>query len=83
MGVHEGQIELLKTRYAAVEKALDTLNANANDPTANLTVGTWRCFYKGDWEKGLPCLAKGSRPELAALAKRDMSKPVTCANVPP
>ncbi len=83
LGVHERQIELLKTRYAAVEKALDTLNANANDPTANLTVGTWRCFYKGDWEKGLPCLAKGSRPELAAGQAGHVQAGRCAANVPP
>ena len=73
--VHEREIEKLKTRYAAVEKAMQTLSACADDPAANLTVGNWRCFYKGDWEAGLPCLAKCGRPELAALAKRDMAKP--------
>ena len=74
LAVRERKIELLKTRYAAVEKAMQTLSANPDDPAADLTVGNWRCFQKGDWEKGLPCLAKCGRPELAALAKRDMAK---------
>ncbi len=42
---------------------------------ANLAVGQWHCFAKGDWEKGLPCLAKGSREDLAALAKQELAKP--------
>ena len=75
LGVRERKIELLKNRYAAVEKAMQTLIANADDPAANLAVGNWRCFYKGEWETGLPCLAKCGRPEFAALAKRDIAKP--------
>ena len=42
-----------------------------------MTVGQWYCFVKGDWEKGLPLLAKGSREDLAQLAKQDLAKPAT------
>ena len=69
------EIEHLKTRYAAVAAAMETLNSNADDPGANLAIGRWQCFAKGDWEKGLPCLAKGSREDLAALAKQELAKP--------
>ena len=69
------EIEHLKTRYAVVAKALETLAADPENAEANLAVGQWHCFAKGDWEKGLPCLAKGSREDLAALAKQELAKP--------
>jgi hypothetical protein len=71
----EHEIEKLRSRYAAVEKAMTTLGNDANNPSANLTLGSWYCFVKGDWDKGLPNLAKGSRDDLAALAKRELPKP--------
>jgi hypothetical protein len=75
LAIQERAIEHRKSLYANVEKALEALSAKPDDPAANLTVGDWRCFVKGEWEKGLPYLAKGSRTELAALARREMAKP--------
>jgi hypothetical protein len=71
----EHEIEHFKTRYVAVAAAMETLNSNADDPGANLVVGQWQCLAKGNWEKGLPCLAKGSRDDLAVLAKQELAKP--------
>jgi hypothetical protein len=56
---------------AASERVKDSqavLAKNGNDPTANLTVGRYYCLVKGDWEKGLPLLAKSDDPALNALA---------------
>ena len=39
-------------------------------PPANLTVGKYYCFQKGDWEKGLPMLALGQDETLKALPPR-------------
>ena len=33
---------------------------NSDDPEANLRVGRYYCLIRGEWEKGLPLLAKGS-----------------------
>ncbi|MFA6046997.1 MAG: hypothetical protein WC718_18590, partial [Phycisphaerales bacterium] len=55
-----------------VEAARATLKDNADDPAANLTVGRYECFTKGDWAKGLAHLAKGRDATLAALAKEDL-----------
>jgi hypothetical protein len=71
----EREVEHLKTRYTVVTKAMETLKSNADDAKANLAVGQWLCFVKGDWERGLPYMAKGSREELAALAKQELAKP--------
>ncbi len=69
------EIERLKNRYAVVAKAVETLNGDAENADANLAVGQWQCLVKGNWGKGLPYLAKGSREDLAALAKRELAKP--------
>jgi hypothetical protein len=72
---HDREIEHLKTRYAAVAKAMETLKDDPDSAAANLTVGQWRCFTKGNWDKGLPYLAKGSREDLAQLARQELAKP--------
>ena len=69
------EIDRLKGKFAAVQKALETLASDAADGGANLIVGQWYCFTKGDWDKGLPILVKCSRGDLADLAKRELTKP--------
>src|SRR6185436_5315082 len=49
----------------AGEKKLETM---PDDPAANLAVGKWYCLYLGDWDKGVPRLAKGGDAKLAAAA---------------
>ena len=68
-------IHLLEPIYAAAKKAQETLEKSPADPEANLTVGRWLCFYKGDWTTGLPLLAKGSDEKLKALADQEIKAP--------
>jgi outer membrane biosynthesis protein TonB len=68
-------VNRIKAKYAAMQKAMDALKADSSDSDANLSVGQWYCFFKNDWEKGLPFLAKGSQADLADLAKRDLDHP--------
>jgi hypothetical protein len=65
----------LKSRFEKVKRAKETLAANAEDPAANLTVGQFYCAAKGNWESGLPLLAKGSDATLKALAARELAQP--------
>ncbi len=58
-----------------VSKALDTLAKSPSDPDSNLIVGRQEGLLRGDWEKALPRLAKGSDPALKAAAERDLAKP--------
>jgi hypothetical protein len=59
--------------------ALVTVQAKPQDPEANLIVGKYACFIKGDWKRGLTHLSQGSDPTLKALATRDLAKPVESA----
>jgi hypothetical protein len=69
------QLDDLRKGFAAAKQALEVLAGNPTDPEANLAVGKYRCFLKGDWENGLPMLALGSDASLSQLAKKELLKP--------
>lgn len=56
----------------AIAAARQALKANPSDPAANLAVGRFLCFEKGDWGAGLPMLAKGSDAGLREMAAKDL-----------
>jgi hypothetical protein len=65
--------------YNEAQTARKTLEKNPNDPAANLALGRYLCFSKGDWEKGLPRLANGSDAKLKALALAERTPPEDAA----
>jgi len=68
------EVEETEKEYLAAKASLAVLATNARDPDANLTVGKFHCFVKGDWMKGLAHLALCSDKELAALAASELSE---------
>ncbi len=75
MAARTREIDRLKARFASVKKALDALTDRPDDSDANLTVGQWYCFTRGNWNKGLPLLQKGADSKLAKLAEQDLGQP--------
>jgi len=74
----------LGTARAAGEKVakdVEKLKAAPEDPAANLAVGRYYCFVKGDWHGGLPHLAKGSDAGLKALAAQELAAPAAANEV--
>ncbi len=67
------EIERLRKEYEPVAAALQAIQTDPVDAAANLTVGQWRCFRKGDWDRGLPMLALGNDAALSGLARRELS----------
>ena len=67
--------EVMKSEkaYEEIKKARVVLETNPNDPEANLTVGRYLSLAKGDWEKGLAMLARGSDAQLKALALKEIA----------
>jgi hypothetical protein len=65
----------LAQEYERAKRALEILKISPDDAEAHLTVGTFYGLHKGQWEIGLPHLARGSDPELKALAQRELSHP--------
>ncbi len=63
------EIAALSTELKKLKPSMDKLKESPDDPEANLVVGRYACFSKGDWEKGLPMLVKCSDETLKAAAK--------------
>jgi len=61
--------------WEQLQPASATLLARPDDPEANLAVGKYLCFVKGDWPAGLPHLAKGSDATLKNMAAADLAAP--------
>jgi hypothetical protein len=68
-------VQRLRKEWQPVLDALQTLKSQPDDSKANLAVGRWYCLNKGDWEKGLPYLAKGGDSKLCQTAREDLRSP--------
>lgn len=62
------RIKALDKIYSAVEKKLKKLTG----PAADLELGRYCAFSKGDWKAGLPLLQKGSVGSLGITAAADL-----------
>ena len=58
-----------------IEQIRKKLAGDPSDPEANLVMGRHHCLKLGNWDQGLPLLAKGSDALLKALAVQDLARP--------
>jgi len=65
------QVRETRAAHTGLNDALVLLAKQPNDAGANLKVGKYRCFIKGDWQSGLPMLALGTDAALKALATQE------------
>jgi hypothetical protein len=70
----KAEIEELKKYQPAVQQATAVVGQNPNDPAANLTLGRYACFVKGQWDKGLPRLALCGDAVLKDLAAKELQE---------
>jgi len=68
-----------KAKFQAMKGFLETLARNPDDGPANLEMGQFLCFFKGNWDLGLRFLAKGSDPALKGLAEKEVALPTEAA----
>ncbi|MBN2476563.1 MAG: hypothetical protein JXB62_18255 [Pirellulales bacterium] len=52
-----------------------------DDPAANLAAGEYHCFVQGNFELGLPELARGNDAELRELAEAELAEPAETAEM--
>ena len=69
------QIEEAAGAYEQFKAASAVLEKTPADPAANLAVGKYLCFVRGDWARGLPMLGRGSEAPLKELATQDFASP--------
>jgi len=62
-------------QWDEAKKAAAKLRETPTDATSNHKLGRYRVFVKGDWETGLPLLAKGPFSPLRKAAQLDLAKP--------
>ncbi|MHB0956817.1 MAG: DUF1559 family PulG-like putative transporter [Pirellulaceae bacterium] len=72
-------VEQSRKALRGVQRILATLG-DKDDPEAHLQAGRYYCFTKGEWEKGLPFLAKGSDSRLKQLAAAELTPPTVPAD---
>ena len=71
------ELKQLQTQWAAIATAKSTLEATPDDEVANGIYGRYLCLLAGDWEKGLPLLAKGAAPTLSEAAQQELKEQAT------
>jgi hypothetical protein len=71
------ELESLRAASERIAPEMEKLRSNPYDRSAKLAVGSFLCFAKRDWDRGLPLLAKGTDEALAGLAASDLSHPST------
>lgn len=61
--------------WEALQSRIDRLKSAPQDPSANFAVGAYLCFVRGQWERGLPYLARGESAALQAVAVAERTLP--------
>jgi formylglycine-generating enzyme required for sulfatase activity len=70
-------IEDLKRQWKILEQYWQALQDDPQKPEANYLVGRFFAVRKGDWERALPHLSRGSSEDLKKLALLEMQKPAS------
>lgn len=70
----------LRSRFERLKKARETLVTSPEDAPSNLALGHFQAAIKGNWEAGLPLLAKGSDGALKLAAEKDLGVPTEASD---
>ncbi|QDT57985.1 hypothetical protein SV7mr_04740 [Stieleria bergensis] len=65
--------------YEDSKESLSTLRIDPDNDEAAQVVGRFLCFFKADWEAGLPLLARTTNEDLAKLIKADIANPTAAS----
>jgi len=65
--------------FEAIQRPLELLKENPDDPQANEAVGRFYCFVKHAWKKGLPYLAKAETVLLRTVAQSELNRQIGTA----
>jgi hypothetical protein len=70
----------LKAGLEKSKKVREALAKNPDDPAANLEYGLFLCLARGQWDKGLPHLARGTEGPFRTIAARELGSPEGAAD---
>src|SRR5688572_16556203 len=69
------QLATMESAYQRAKAALERLASDPDDAEANSVAGLFFAYYKGNWDGGLPLLAKGNDAPAQRAAKADLAAP--------
>ena len=69
------ELQKLAGLWSRVQAAQKTLETAPDDAAAQLQLGRWLALVKGDWQAGLPHLAKSGDKVLEPLAEKEAAAP--------
>jgi hypothetical protein len=69
------EIEAARQESVRVKTFAERLARDASDAEANYQLGRYRCLVSGNWERGLPLLARGNNASWKALAEKQLANP--------
>lgn len=71
------EIGSIQKEYGRLERERGVLKTSPSDRGANQALGEFYAFSKGDWDTGLPLLARGNDELMRTAAASDLRKPAT------
>ena len=72
MDANANALEEYLVEKKKADQAAKRLQKAPQDANANSVYGQFLCLFNGDWEEGLPYLAKSGEPPYAELAAQDL-----------
>ncbi len=73
----QDEIATAQKEFSRWQPFADTLAKDATNAEANLEMGKYHALIKGNFERGLPLLARGTKSALRFLAESDLAGPTT------
>src|SRR5262249_30267955 len=68
-------VKTLRGEYEKVSRVVAALARDLKDAEGNRAAGRYHCFFKDDWDRGLPMLALAGDAALSDLAGQDLAAP--------
>jgi hypothetical protein len=69
----QSQVTAAQKLFAEYGEALADIKSQPDDAAANSVVAQYLCFVRGDWQRGLPALAKSDIDRLKTVAAAEIS----------
>lgn len=76
MAKKHDEIEKARKEFSRWQPFADLLTTMPEDAKANLEMGKYHALIKGNWERGLPLLARGGKGNLQGLAQMELGEKV-------
>lgn len=69
------EVAAVRENRQRIAPELTKLKKSPDDPSANLVVGSYLCFLRGQWDRGLLYLVKSNDARLKGIAVSELSRP--------